>query len=152
MEKNEVVKSEVKENEEIYMGETSEAVESKVEVSLDLKEIVKLARFEEVKSKYGVRHPYIVTFFNDEKVEFSDPDGFYDLLLSYQKCGIKDYIKSKQLVEEVKTTEDGETRYICMKYVLSDGSVYRLFTRKFSSNKIIYNYYAFYKKQQAEKK
>lgn len=147
MEKNEVVM-----NEEFYSQESTESTEAKIEVSLDLKEIVKLARFEEIKSKYGVRHPYFVTFFNDEKVEFADPDGLYDLLMSYQKCGIKGYIKSKQLVEEVKTTEEGETRYICMKYTLTDGSVYRLFTRKFSSNKIIYNYYAFYKKQQAEKK
>ena len=137
MGKNEVV------TEEIATVETSEAVEKvEIEIRTDLNKIVKLARFENIKTKYGSRHPYIVTFFNDEKVEFADTEGFYDLLMSYKKCGKTDFVKSKALVEELRTNDEGEVigKYVCMKYVLSDDSVYRLFVKNFSSNKIIDNY------------
>ena len=149
-------KNEVVQNEEIVSVETSgtETPEIKVEIRADLNKIVKMARFEEVKSKFGVRHPYFVTFFNGEKVEFVDTDGLYDLIMSYKKCGMNDFLSSKALVEEPKLNDEGVVvgTYICMRYVFADGSIYRLFTKNYSANKIIENYYAFYKRQQIEAK
>lgn len=147
-------KNEVVECEEVVSEETKTNEDVKVDIREDLDDIVQLARFKEIKNKYGVRHPYIVTFFNGEEIEFADTDGLYDLIQSYRKCGMQGYIKFKKLVEEPKTNEDGviDGKYICMKYIFEDGSTYRLFVKNPSSKKIIDNYYAFYKKQQAERK
>lgn len=139
--KNEVVEKEIVDVEETALAE------SELEIREDLNDLVTSAKFEEVKSKYGVRHPYFVTLFNGVKIEFDDTDGLYDLLNSYRMCGQKGYVKSKALVEELKLNDEGVAvrKYICMKYVFEDGSTYRLFPKKFVSNKVIDNYYNFYK-------
>ena len=56
----------------------------------------------------------------------------YELFRSFLDIGETDFIKSKELVEECKK---------------DDGSIYRLFETKFNSNKMIDNYYKFYKQQ-----
>lgn len=146
MSENEVVEN----VDEITLVEDTTDVSKEQEITIreDLNKIVLTAKFEEVKSKFGTRHPFYVTFFNKEKVEFADPEGLYDLLMSYVKCGIKDYVKFKGLVEEPKLDDAGNTvgTYICMKYELEDGSIYRLFTRQYSANKIINNYYNLFNK------
>ena len=127
----------------------------KIVVREDLNDIVKNIGFKTIKnSKYGDRHVCNVTLFNDEVIEFRDSDGLYDLFQSYVKCGIKDFIKSRELVEEVKTNDEGESEstYICVKYTLNDDSVYRLFVSRFNSNKIINNYYNLYKKLKKQTK
>ena len=138
MEKNEVVKNDV-------VNDTT----NKIEVREDLNNIVKLIKFETIKNKYGTCHPLMVTLFNDVKVEFSDKDDIYSLFKSYSDSGEKDFIKSKKLVEEIREDEEGQVlgTYFCVKYELRDGSVYRLFTKNFTSNKAIENYYNLYKKQ-----
>ena len=141
MTKNEVVKEEFAEVEETALPQEELVIRE------DLDKIVAQSRFKEVKNKYGVRHPYIVTLFNGVDIEFEDTDGFFDLLTSYRNCGQKGYVQSKALVEELKLNDEGVAvrKYICMKYVLEDGSVYRLFPKKYVSNKVIDNYYNFYK-------
>ena len=135
---NEVINSEI-------VSEPETTLDASVREDLNC--IVKNAKFEEVKTKYGTRYPFYVTLFNDTKLEFTDSDGLCELLLSYKNCGKKDFIKFKGLVEEVKLNEEGkvEKKYICFKYVLSDDTTYRLFARKYSYNKIIDNYYENYK-------
>ena len=69
-------------------------------------------------------------------------------LKAYEICGETDVIKSKELVEELKKSEDGTPtdKYICVKYVLKDGSVNRLFASKFNGEKIINIFYENQKK------
>lgn len=145
MDKNEVVKKDAIEE------DAKELVENIVVVK-DLTSMVKLAKYEEVKFKYGVRHPYYVTLFNDKKIEFIDSDGFYDLLISYAALGEKNFVKSKSLVEEVKVTEDGTQgkSYICVKYELADGSIFRLFPRNFLSRQVILNYFNLFEKTKSK--
>jgi len=113
----------------------------------DLNEIVKDIRFKVIENKFGTRKVVNVVLFNDEIVEFADKENIYELFQSFIKCGETDFIKSKELVEEFKLDDMEEKvgTYICVKYTLKDDSTYRLFTSKFSSNKIIDNYYKLYK-------
>ena len=142
MSRNEVVEEEVK---------VEENLQENVTARVDLNKIVSLARFEEIKNKYGVRHPFMVTFFNGKKLEFVDKDGLYDLLASYKDCGmnVKDLIKFRGLVEEQKINEFNEVEktYICYKFEFNDGTVYRMFARYYSNNQIIKNYFDFYNKK-----
>ncbi len=127
----------------------------KIVVREDLNEMVKNIGFKTIKNtKFGDRHVCIVTLFNGEEIEFKDSDGLYEICNSFIKCGleVKDYIKSKVLVEELKKDENDEVvgKYVCVKYTLKtdDGyRDYRLFVAKFSSLIIIDNYYKLYKKQ-----
>lgn len=144
MSKNEVVK----ENEKNDSVETSETLnENQVQIVNILDPVVKLAKFTDVKSKYGVRHPFFVTLkTNDVKIEFEDKEGFYDYLMAFKNCGEKDYVKSKHLVEEAKYNEEGEVErtFICMRYELADGSIIRLFPKQFNAGKIIKKYFDYY--------
>lgn len=147
MKENEVV--EKKENVD-FNNESAE----KFVVVQDLTSMLKTAKFEEIKSRYGVRHPYIVTLFNDVKFEFTDDSGFFDYLLSLKALGDKGYVKSKRLVEEAKIEEDGTQgiSFVCIKYELADGSIQRLFLRNFLSSKSILNYFKVYKSKQENHK
>lgn len=130
--------------------------EKKVEVLKDTKvredlhNIVKDIKFLHQKTSFGYRNVCNVTFFNDKVVEFKDSDGIYELFASYVEKGEKDFIKSCKLVEEIQTEEstgNAVRKYICVRYDLADGGIYRLFATKFVSNKIIDNYYDLYKSQ-----
>lgn len=115
-----------------------------VKIREDLNSIVDEIRFRTIKSKYGDRHVCILKIKNKgPEIEFKDSDGLFELFQSYVATGDEDFLKSKTLVEEEKKDEEGNVTgtYICIKYELKDGSVYRLFTTKFLSNKIIINYY-----------
>lgn len=120
----------------------------------DLNDIVKNIGFKHIENKFGERNVCLVKLFNDKVIEFKDSDGTAEVLQSYADLGEKDYIESKKLVEELKTDEEGNNvgNYICVKYSLKDGSVYRLFASKFTSNKVIDNYYTLYKKLQKNEK
>lgn len=141
MVENEVVENEAQENLQ------------EINVRADLNDIVTLAKFEEVKSKYGVSHPFYVTFFNKEKMQFQDTEGIFDLLNSFKVSGLTGFIKSRKLVEEAKLNENGEVErtYFCYKFEIETEDkeilTYRLFPRYFSSNQVIKNYYNAYKKQ-----
>lgn len=137
------------EENEVVVKEEEKKVEIDMTVREDLNLIVKSARFEEIKSKYGARHPYIVTLFNGTRIEFNDPDNFYELLLSMKNSGQKDYVKNKALVEELKTNDEGEPErvYVCMKYELADGSTIRLFPKSMLTRRTLINYYNLYKSQ-----
>lgn len=151
MTNNEVVNAKKTEENSIKeKPETISGVAIDLNVREDLNDIVKTARYEEIKSKYGTRHPYFVTLFNNVKIEFSDPDNFYDLLISAKDAGLKDYVISKRLVEELKTNEDNEPErvYVCMKYELSDGSTVRLFPKSAFARRTLINYYNLFKAQQ----
>lgn len=146
------MKNEVVENvSEIETKNSVNEAESKRDLTVreDINCIVKSAKFHEIKSKYGTRHPYIVTLFNGVTVEFTDPDNFYDLLLSMKNAGLKDFVKTKSLIEEPKINEEGEIErvYVCMLYELSDGSTIRLFPKSVLSRRTLINYYNLYKAQ-----
>ena len=147
MERNEVVK------EKVVSDFTNES-EEKFIVVRDLTPMLKTAKFEEVKSRYGVRHPYYVTLFNDVKFEFVDDGGFYDYLISLKALGEKNFVKSKSLVEEAKILEDGTqgNTFISIKYEFSDGSIQRMFLKSFLASKSILNYFKVFeaKKNQAK--
>ena len=116
----------------------------------DLNEIVESIKFFHDKTSFGFRSGVNVKLFNGKVIEFKDSDGLYDLFASYVEKGEKDFIKSVKLVEEIQTDEstgDAVRKYICVRYDLVDGSCYRLFTTKFTSNKMIDNYYDLYKAQ-----
>lgn len=119
----------------------------KIIVREDLNIIVKGINLKKIKNKFGERNVCVVTLFNDEVIEFKDNENLYELFQSYIKCGEADFIKSKELVEEVRKDEEENEigTYICVKFTLKDESVYRLFVSKFNSNKIIDNYYKLYK-------
>lgn len=129
----------------------------KIVVREDLNDIVKAINLKKIKNKFGERNVCVVTLFNDEVVEFKDNENLYELFQSYMKCGETDFIKSKELVEELRKDEENNVigSYICVRYTLKDDSVYRLFVSKFNSNKIIDNYYKLYinsKKVESPKK
>ena len=125
----------------------------KIEVRKDLNEIVKNVCFAEVKSSYGTRHPLRIRLEDGtaqgKTLEFRDKDGVYDAIQSYVTLGEKDFIKSKQLVEEIKVDEEGnETgKYVCIKYELADGNVFRFFPER-PQLIVIDNLYKLYKKNQ----
>ena len=116
----------------------------------DLNDIVGSIKFKTISNKFGTRNVCVVTLFNKETIEFKDAEGLFDLLVTYTKCGLKDFIKSIKLVDEISKEKDGkEARvYTCVLYELEDGSQYRLFPAKFVSNKMIDLYYNLFKKNQ----
>lgn len=120
-----------------------------IKIREDLNDMVKDIKFVKIKTRYGDRVVCNVTLFNNEIIEFSDKDGVYALFTSYLKCGETNFIKSKELVEEYKKNDEGEIvgSYICVKYTLKDDSVYRFFVSRFTSLKILDNYYNLFKKQ-----
>lgn len=132
--------------------------EKKFVIREDLNEIVKDMGFKKVKTNFGERIVFNVTFFNDEVVQFKDNENIYKMFQSFMRCGETDFIKSKKLVEELKLDDDGSIvgTYICVKYELKDDSntVVRMFTTKYNDNTAINNYYKEYKLMQkkAEKK
>lgn len=109
----------------------------------NLNDMVKEISIKRIHSKFGDRDVCFVKLFNDEVVEFKDKDGLNDLLHSYDKCGISNAVVSKKLVEELKLDEEGQATgtFVCVAYELVDGAVYRMFVSRFSSLKIIDNYY-----------
>lgn len=123
----------------------------KIEIRKDLNEIVKKIGFGTVKSNYGTRHPLRVILEDGTSqgkiLEFRDSDGVYDAVQSYQSLGVTDFIKSKELVEETSFDEDGTVtgKYICVKYELVDGNIFRFFPSR-TQNIIIENLYKLYKK------
>lgn len=114
----------------------------------DLSEMVKSMGFKRVKSRYGERFPYLVKLFNDVEIEFIDDGDIRKLFQSYADTTGSDFMKSKKLVLEEKFDDEGnvEKEYICIKYVLNDGSEYRLFPKYFNNGVVIQNYYQFFKK------
>lgn len=125
----------------------------KIEVRKDLNEIVKSIGFAEVKTSYGIRHPLRIRLkdgTNQGKAfELRDKDGVYDAIQSYVTLGEKDFIKSKQLVEEIKVDDEGNETgiYVCIKYELTDGNVFRFFFER-PQLIVIDNLYKLYKKNQ----
>lgn len=126
-------------------------MEEKIEIRKDLNEIVKKIGFGTVKSNYSTRHPLRVILEDGTSqgkiLEFRDSDGVYDAVQSYQSLGVTDFIKSKELVEETSVDEDGTVtgKYICVKYELVDGNIFRFFPSR-TQNIIIENLYKLYKK------
>lgn len=139
MEKETIVKNDVKETE--------------IKVRKDLNDIVKSIKFVDVKFRNIVRHKCNVTLFNDVVIEFNDTEKLFELFKSYVDMGETDFVQSKELVEECKKDNEGEivSTYICVRYTLKDGGVYRLFTSSFNDNKRIENYYNLYKKLKKQK-
>lgn len=127
--------------------------EKKIVVKEDLNEIVKSIGFKKIKNNFGERFVCVVTFNNGKVIEFRDNEHIYELFQSYVDMGETDFIKSKELVEELKKDDEGQAvgTYICVKYVLNDenNTTLRLFTSKFNDNLIIDNYYRAYKKEKA---
>lgn len=117
----------------------------------DLNDMVKEIKWNVQETKYGIRYFCNVKLFNDEIIEFSDKNGVYEVLKSYSKCGEKDFVKSRKLVEEFKVDDSGSvvSTYICLRYELVDGTIFKLFLTKFNSNLVINNYYNLFKKLQA---
>lgn len=118
----------------------------KIVVRKDLNEIVNYIGFKV--NKFGKAYN-VVKLFNGVEIEFVDKNGVYDLFQSYLALD-KDFIKTKELVEELRTNEEGESigTYICVKYTLKDGSIHRLFSKNFNADKSINNYYQLYKNTQ----
>lgn len=127
----------------------------KIEVREDLNLIVKNFGFKKILNKFANKVVFNVVLFNDEVIEFKNPDNLHKLFQSYKDIGETDFIKSQELVEEYKLDEDGEIvgTFISFKIVLKDGTIYRMFTSKFTDNRVIENYYKLFKlKQKADKK
>ncbi len=125
-------------------------MEEKIVVRTDLMSIVKSIGFKTIKnSKYGDRHVVDVVLTNDVAIEFADKNDLWSVLKMYEKCGETDVIKSKELVEELKTSEDGSVtgKYMCVKYTLKDGSENRLFASKFNGEKQINIFYDKFKEK-----
>lgn len=122
----------------------------KLKIREDLNDIVMPdgIKFSSTKTRYGLRNICVVKLFNGEKIEFPDTEKLYELFQSYVKCGERNFIESVKLVEELSNADLGsdEKLYICVKYTLKDGSVYRLFPSDFKINKMIDNYYNFYQR------
>lgn len=125
-----------------------------VKLREDINDMVKSIEFKRIKTKYNFRDVAVVTFFNNEVVEFKDSEGLYDLFLAYRKSGQNNFIKSKKLVEEYKTgavdiieDQDEQTNtYVCVLFELTDGQKYRLFpARRYVDRKIIDLYYNLFK-------
>ena len=116
----------------------------------DLNDMVKEIGFRHIETKFGSRNVVIVKLFNDEIIEFKDSDGVYEVCQSYVKCGIKDFIKSRRLVEDFKKDDDENIigTYVCVLYELADGTKYRFFASKFTSLKVLDNYYMLFKSKQ----
>ena len=114
----------------------------------NLNDIVKSICVKRIHSKYGDRDVCHVKLYNDEIVEFKDKDGLYDLLHSYDKCGVNNAVKSKKLVDDFKRDDEGQIvgKFVCVVYEFIDGSVYRMFVSHFSSLKVIDNYYNLFMK------
>lgn len=138
-------------------------MEEKKDVRDDLNDMVNKIEFGAVKGRYGINYIATVTLFNGEKLEFVDNNGgVYALLDSYRKCGVKDFLVGKKLVEEeyqstidITSDEAGAENgtYICVKFFLKDGTEQRLFSRrKYADRKIIDNYYTLFKAQQKVQK
>ena len=125
-------------------------VAEKLEIREDLGAMVKDIRFKHIETKFGARNVANVILFNDEVIEFRDTEGIYDVFQSFVKCGVKDFIKSKALVEEYRKDDEGNVigTYVCVLYELTDGTKYRLFVSKFTSLKILDNYYKLWKSKQ----
>lgn len=133
-----------------------------VKVREDLNDMVSDISFKKIKTRYNERKVTQVTLFNGEVIEFKDSEGLYDLFMSYRNIGETDFIKSKRLVEETRSTavditddqvDESTGTYICVLFELKNGKIYRLFpSRKFTDRGIIDNYYNLFKKKQAEQK
>lgn len=119
----------------------------------DLNDMVSNIKLISRKTSFGVVNECIVRLFNDEEIIFRDKNKLYDLLRSFIITGQTGYIKSKKLVDEFKTDEEGNVTgvYTCVKYELTNGEVYRLFPKDYSSVSMIKNYYDFYKKNMKDK-
>lgn len=125
----------------------------------DINEMVKSIEFKRIKTRYNFRDVAVVTFFNDEIVEFKDTAGLYDLFMAYRKVGQTNFIKSKKLIEEYKSgsvdiIEDQDEKsntYVCVLFELADGKKYRLFpARHYVDRQIIDVYYDSYKKMKKQ--
>ena len=138
-------------------------MEKVVNVRKDLNDMVKGIGMKLNKGRYRDVSVCEVKFFNDKVITFSDDNHLFDLLKEYQEAGLNmnEVIKSKKLVEEIKTSkvdavdssvEDTSSTYFCVLYELSDGSKFRLFAQNgFVSSKIINLYYDQFKKQNSKK-
>lgn len=125
-------------------------MENNLEVRKDLNEMVKGLNFGIVKSSYGTRYPLRLKLDDGtpsgKVLEFRDSDDVHGALQSYVTLGEKDFIKSKALVEELSIDEEGNVsgKYICIKYELTDGNIFRFFPSR-SQLIIIENLYKFWK-------
>lgn len=131
-----------------------------VKVREDINDMVSDIQFRRINGKYSSRDVAVVTLFSGATIEFRDTEGLYDLFLSYRDIGKTDFLKSKKLVEEIKSitgdvTEDFVDEktgtYICVLFELKNGKKYRLFpSRKFVDRDIIDNYYDAWKEKKAK--
>lgn len=127
-----------------------------IKVRKDLNEIVESIRFVSNKSRFGVRHSLKVVLKDGTptgkaiELRAKDTEMIYDAIQSYVTLGVKDFIKSKELVEELPTDAeiDGEVKpYICVKYVLTDDIVFRFFLER-PQQIMVDNLYKLYKTNQ----
>lgn len=115
----------------------------------DVNEMAKEIKFKVTKTKYGDKVTCNIRLFNDEIIECPDSDGVFPVLKSFAQAGIKDYMKTPRLVEEV--SKDGTGTYFCALYELTDGTIFRLFPSNRNAKLILNNYYSLFKKLQAQK-
>lgn len=122
-----------------------------IKIRKDLNEIVERIGFATIKSSYGTRHPLRVVLkdgsVTGKVLDIRDKDGVYDAIQSYQLLGEKDFVKRKELVEELSIDEEGNASgsYICVKYELADGNIFRFFFER-PQQIIIENLYKLYKR------
>lgn len=133
-----------------------------LEIRKDLNDMATSIEFKKIKTKYNERNVAVVTLFNGEVVEFKDTEGLYDLFNSFRKIGKKDFLVSKKLVEELRSSsedvssdevDEATGTYVCVLFELANGKKYRLFpARKFVDREIIDNYYWLFKEKQKQAK
>ena len=128
------------------MENVKEVKEKEFKLREDLNEIVESIKLKTRKTNFGILSECIVKFYNGEEIIFSDRNKLYHLFRSFIITGQNGFVKSKKLVDEFKVDEEGNITgvYTCIKYELTNGEVYRLFPKDYSSNTMIKNYYDFY--------
>ena len=131
----------------------------KSEVRKNLNDMVKSIGLRLEKNRYSSRSYAKVVFFNDKEIDFVDSENkLYDYLMACRDCGYdsKDIIKSKRLVEGVKTddvidavVDEKKGTYIAVEYVAEvDGEETRflLFLKRFIDTGIVNLYWNKYQK------
>lgn len=123
--------------------------EKELKVREDVNEMVKEIKFKVAKTKYGDRVTCNIRLFNDEVIECPDSDGVFPVLKSFAQAGVKDYMKTPRLVEEI--SKEGTSTYFCVLYELADGTTFRLFPSNRNAKLILNNYYNLFKRLQSQK-
>lgn len=128
-------------------------------VRKDLNDMVAKINLKKEEGRYSEKYLCKVTLFNGVVIDFVDRDKILDLLKTKQECGTLDgFIKSRELVEEVKSTEvvEGDfedvSTYICVNYVLNFEDKERTFKFFLANPKVdrqrLIEYYNLFKSKQ----